>query len=137
MELFYMKKYDNFTNCLSVLKKVDSEKAKYDEIYRTGVIGQYNLTFELAWKLLQAVLKLHGVSGADVGSPREILKLAYKAGFINEEDIWLKMLKDRNTFVHIYYEEEIDKLVALIISKYIPVFERLKVDLIDKINIDD
>lgn len=132
-----MKKYDNFTNCLSVLKKVDLEKAKYDEIYRTGVIGQYNLTFELAWKLLQAVLKLHGVSGADVGSPREILKLAYKAGFINEEDIWLKMLKDRNTSVHIYDEEEIDKLVALIISKYIPVFERLKVDLIDKINIDD
>lgn len=132
-----MKKYDNFTNCLSVLKKVDSEKAKCDEIYRTGVIGQYNLTFELAWKLLQAVLKLHGVSGADVGSPREILKLAYKAGFINEEDIWLKMLKDRNTSVHIYDEEEIDELVVLIINQYIPVFERLKVDLIDKINIDD
>lgn len=132
-----MKKYDNFTNCLSVLKKVDSEKAKYDEIYRTGVIGQYNLTFELAWKLLQAVLKLHGVSGADVGSPREILKLAYKAGFINEEDIWLKMLKDRNTSVHIYDEEEIDELVVLIINQYIPAFERLKIDLIDKINIDD
>lgn len=132
-----MKKYDNFSNCLSVLKKVDPEKAKDDEIYRTGIIGQYNLTFELAWKLLQAVLKLHGVNGADVGSPREVLKLAYKVGFVNEEDIWLKMLKHRNTSVHIYDEEEIDELVVLIINSYIPVFERLKVDLMDKINVND
>ena len=52
-----------------------------------GVIGQFNITFELAWKLLQAVLLLHGVSQAQSGSPREIVKLGFKAGFISDEEI--------------------------------------------------
>ena len=53
-----MKKLDNFLNCLKVLEKADFSLAENDEIYRTGIIGQFNLTFELAWKALQQVLRL-------------------------------------------------------------------------------
>lgn len=70
-----MKKLDNFMNCLNVLKEANFEFANENEIYRTGVIGQFNLTFELAWKALQEVLRLHGAEGAETGSPREILQL--------------------------------------------------------------
>ena len=45
-----MKKLDNFSNCLDVLRGADFDFAKENDIYRTGVIGQFNLTFELAWK---------------------------------------------------------------------------------------
>ena len=72
-----MKKFDNFSKCLNVLKKADFKQAFENEIYRIGVIGQFNLTFELSWKALQEVLRNHGVDGADVGSPREILQIAY------------------------------------------------------------
>lgn len=65
-----MNKLDNFTNCLNVLKTADFEFASDNVIYRTGVIGQFNLTFELAWKAPQAVLKLHGAEGAESGSPQ-------------------------------------------------------------------
>ena len=65
-----MKKLDNFLNCLTVLKNADFQLADNNEIYRTGVIGQFNLTFELAWKALQELLKMHGVKEADTGSPR-------------------------------------------------------------------
>lgn len=84
-----MNKLDNFTNCLNVLKTADFEFASDNVIYRTGVIGQFNLTFELAWKALQAVLKLHGAEGAESGSPREILQLGYKLGFVNDSAVWL------------------------------------------------
>lgn len=47
-----MKKMDNFLNCLNVLKQADFSLATENEIYRTGIIGQFNLTFELAWKAL-------------------------------------------------------------------------------------
>ena len=53
-----MGKLDNFSNCLNVLKNADFEFAENDDIYRTGIIGQFNLTFELAWKALQEVLRL-------------------------------------------------------------------------------
>ncbi len=52
-----MKKLENFSNCLEVLKSADFEMADNNDIYRTGVIGQFNLTFELAWKALQEILK--------------------------------------------------------------------------------
>ncbi len=42
-----MKKPDNFSRCLDVLKHADFEHADADEIYRTGVIGQFNLKEKL------------------------------------------------------------------------------------------
>ncbi len=117
-----MKKLDNFSNCLNILKNADFELAVNNDIYRTGVIGQFNLTFELAWKALQAILRLHGAEGAETGSPREILQLGYKLGFVNDSAVWLLMLKKRNTSVHIYDEEKIDELILLIRDSFIPAF---------------
>lgn len=129
-----MKKIENFINCLSILKNADFEFASENDIYRTGVIGQFNLTFELSWKALQAVLREHGVSGAETGSPREILQLGYKTGFINDSAVWLLMLKKRNTSVHIYNEDEIDEMVVLIRDSFIQAFSVLAKTLENKIN---
>ena len=112
MGLLYMKKLDNFANCLDILKQADFELADSNDIYRMGVVGQFNLTFELAWKALQEVLRMHGVEGAETGSPREILQVGYKVGFVNDSSVWLLMLKKRNTSIHIYNEEEIDELIV-------------------------
>ena len=128
-----MKKLDNFSNCLSVLKNADFKLADSNEIYRTGVIGQFNLTFELAWKALQEVLKQHGAAGAETGSPREILQLGYKFGFVNDSAVWLLMLKKRNTSVHIYNEEEIDEMILLIRDSFIPAFVNLEKILKEKL----
>ena len=128
-----MKKLDNFSNCLTVLKNADFKLADSNEIYRTGVIGQFNLTFELAWKALQEVLKLHGAAGAETGSPREILQLGYKLGFVSDASVWLLMLKKRNTSVHIYNEEEIDEMILLIRDSFIPAFGELEKTLLEKL----
>ena len=128
-----MKKLDNFSNCLAVLKKADFEFANENEIYRTGIIGQFNLSFELAWKALQEVLKLHGAIKAETGSPREILQLGYKMGFLDDSAVWLLMLKKRNTSVHIYNEDEVDELLLLIRDSFIPAFSVLEKSLKDKL----
>lgn len=128
-----MKKMDNFSNCLTVLKNADFEFANDNEIYRTGVIGQFNLTFELAWKALQAALRLHGVESADTGSPREILQLGYKMGFVDDSAVWLTMLKKRNTSAHIYNEDEIDETLLLIRGSFIPAFLTLEETLRKKV----
>lgn len=128
-----MKKLDNFSNCLDVLKRADFSMADHDEIYRTGVVGQFNLTFELAWKALQAVLRLHGVEAVQTGSPREILQLGYKLGFVSDEAVWLAMLKKRNTMAHIYDENEVDELLLLIRDSFIPAFAALQAVLSEKL----
>ena len=119
-----MKKLDNFINCLTILANADFKMAETNDIYRTGVIGQFNLTFELAWKALQEIMRKHGVEDSSTGSPREILQLGYKFGFI----------KKRNTSVHIYNEEEVDELILLIRDSFIPAFTALKDTLVKKLD---
>ena len=115
------------------LKDADFKLAETNDIYRTGIIGQFNLTFELAWKALQEIMKLHGINEATTGSPREILQMAYKIGFLNDSSVWLLMLKKRNTSVHIYNEEEIDELIMLIRGSFLPAFTDLQKILIEKL----
>ncbi len=129
-----MKKLDNFTNCLAILADADFEMAETNDIYRTGIIGQFNLTFELAWKALQEIMRKHGVEGASTGSPREILQLGYKIGFIDDSEVWLLMLKKRNTSVHIYNEDEVDEMIMLIRDSFIPAFTILRDTLVKKLD---
>lgn len=129
-----MKKLDNFINCLTILANADFKMAETNDIYRIGVIGQYNLTFELAWKALQEIMRKHGVEDSYTGSPREILQLGYKFGFIDDSETWLLMLKKRNTSVHIYNEEEVDELILLIRDSFIPAFTALKDTLARKLD---
>ena len=128
-----MKKLDNFSNCLTILRNADFKLADNNDNYRTGVIGQFNLTFELAWKALQEILRLHGAEGADTGSPREILQLGYKLGFVNDSAVWLLMLKKRNTSVHIYNEQEVDEMILLIRDSFIPAFVAIEKTLREKL----
>ena len=129
-----MKKLENFTNSLSILAEADFKLAERNDIYRTGIIGQFNLTFELAWKALQEIMRMHSVEGAATGSPREILQLGYKIGFINDSEVWL-LLKKRNTSVHIYNEDEIDEMIMLIRDSFIPAFIVLKDMLVKKLDV--
>ena len=129
-----MKKLDNFSRCLNVLKGADFELANDNDIYRMGVIGQFSLTFELAWKALQAVLRAHGAEGAETGSPKEILQLGYKLGFVNDSAVWLLMLKRRNIGTHIYDGDEADETLLLIRDSFIPAFGVLEETLRRKID---
>lgn len=121
-----MQKFDNFKNCFEILKKSEREKALADEIYRTGVIGQFGLAFELAWKTLQELMRSHGIEEAENGSPREILRAGFKYGFLNDESVWLQMLRDRNSSAHIYDDEAFNAVLDRIYSSYVNVFDSFK-----------
>ena len=91
-----------------------------------GIIEQFNFTLEVAWKALQETLKSHGVAAAETGSPREILQLGFKFGFIDDPEIRLLMLKKRNLAVHMYNSEEADILLEDIKERFIPAFCKLR-----------
>ena len=79
------------------------------------------------------MLYAHSVTEAETGSPREIIKLGYKVGFISDAEIWLDMLKSRNRSVHIYDEDEINELILFIRDKFIFAFAELENTLQKKI----
>ena len=55
----------------------------------------------------------------------DALQLGYKIGFINDSQVWLLMLKRRNTSVHIWNEDEVNERIMLIRDSFIPAFKIL------------
>lgn len=67
-----------------------------------GTIQRFEFALELTWKTLKRLLD---AQGRRVSLPREVLKHAYAAGWLDDESAWLQMLKDRNETSHIYDED--------------------------------
>ncbi|MFH1738129.1 MAG: HI0074 family nucleotidyltransferase substrate-binding subunit [bacterium] len=66
-----------------------------------GTIQRFEFVIKLYWKTLKRLLAAEGVQTL---SPRETLRGAYEAKWIQNETAWLQMLKDRNETSHIYDE---------------------------------
>ncbi|MBV5342873.1 nucleotidyltransferase substrate binding protein, partial [bacterium] len=85
---------------------------------RAGLIQFFEMSFELAWKVLKDYLEAEGFA---IATPRETIKQAFQTGLIDEGHVWIEALKDRNLTVHTY-EEQIAVAVEQKIKKaYFPV----------------
>ena len=126
-----MKKFENYIANLNVLKRANEENLENDFIVG-GIIDKFFLQFELSWKVLKELLRYEGCSVGNSGSPREIIKEAYKMYDCIEEEVWLSMLRDRNDLTHIYDGEQAQKLVNVILEKYIPAFVVLQENIEDQ-----
>ena len=77
-----MRKYENFCNALSNMKDIYNYEEPYDNVVITGLVGLYEICFEQSWKMMKGILEIHGYAEGATGSPKIILKTAYKAGMI-------------------------------------------------------
>ena len=116
-----MKKFENYKSNLAILAQAHKEYLD-NEFIISGIINKFYIQFELAWKVLKELLRYEGDRVANTGSPREILKASYAIYEFIDEEIWLAMLKDRNSMTHVYDGNEAKELVKRILDKYIPTF---------------
>ena len=100
-----MKKYENFCKALNNLKMIEQYDEPYDTVTLTGLVGMYEICFEQAWKCMKEVLEAQGFEGSKTGSPKQVLKTAYTADMISDENAWLEALQARNNVAHSYNEE--------------------------------
>lgn len=100
-----MKKYDNFCSALRNMKEMYYYEPPYNTVILTGLVGLYEITFEQSWKMMKEILENHGFEEGATGSPKIILKTAYKAGMIKDEKLWLSALQERNNVTHSYNEK--------------------------------
>jgi nucleotidyltransferase substrate binding protein (TIGR01987 family) len=85
-----------------------------DELAEDGVIQRFEFTFELFWKTLRIFLQDKGIISR---TPRDTFKEAFRIEWLDNEEVFLNMLEDRNKTSHIY-----DKKVSR------EIFERIKND---------
>jgi len=80
-----------------------------------GTIQRFEFVIELSWKMLKRALALEGI---EAKTPREAMTEAYKAKWIDNENLWLSMLKDRNETSHIYDEKKALEIYLRIKTSY-------------------
>jgi nucleotidyltransferase substrate binding protein (TIGR01987 family) len=95
-------KLGNYKKALARLEEALAEKEPDQYVY-DAVIKRFEFTYELAWKLLKAFIEYKG--GEDVRFPRDIFKEAYAKGLLENGEVWLSMLQDRNLSSHTYSQE--------------------------------
>ncbi len=72
-------------------------------------IQRFEFTFELLWKAVKIHLSDIGI---EANSPRAVFQEAYQQHWIDDADLWLHMMKDRNLTSHTYHEATADDIYA-------------------------
>lgn len=91
-------------------------KAKDNELYEMALIQTFEFTFELSWKTIKDYLKHGGVEDANL--PREVIKQAFNLKIIEDGQVWINMLEDRNLMAHSYDDVRAKKAVRHIVEHY-------------------
>jgi len=119
---------DNLERALQRLDEALKEPSN-NSLLIDGTIQRFEFAIELLWKTLRRALLVEGI---EINTPREALIESYRIHWLEEESIWLSMLKDKNETSHLYnevkaqeiynrihdYYDEMIKVLRLLIERY-------------------
>lgn len=120
-EIRWKQRFENFEKSFRVLQKYVNQPIK-TELERAGLIQLFEMTFELAWKVLKDYAEAEGYN---VKSPRQAIKVAFQMELIDDGHIWLNALAHRNLTTHTYNEDLAEKLTKEIKETYFPEIGKL------------
>jgi len=117
-------KLANLERAVLKLREAAGEYARTgSEVVRDGVIQRFEFTCELAWKATREYLAGQGF--VELSSPKAVMKEAFSAGVVEDGELWVRILNDRNLTSHVYSEQVANEVCARIVDAYLPEFERL------------
>ncbi|MEG0371346.1 MAG: nucleotidyltransferase substrate binding protein [Clostridium sp.] len=114
----------DFTNALFRLDEA-LKKDIQDDIIVDGIIQRYEFTFEQSWKVMKLYLEDQGVIDEAL-TPRSTIKCGFKHMIIEDAEVWVQMMLDRNRTSHMYDEEIAFEIVGRIKDNYIHEFKALQ-----------
>lgn len=121
-----MKKYENFCNAFYNLKDIYDYNEPYTNVEMSGLVALYEICFEQAWKAMKEILEQQGFAEEKTGSPKIVLKTAFAAGMIQDEELWMNALNARNNVAHSYNKEIALDIINQTKDKFYKMFEVLK-----------
>ena len=97
-----------------------------NEVIGMAVIKAYEISFELSWKTLKDLLAYEGI---DALLPREVLRQAFATDLLQDGQLWIDMLEQRNLMAHTYDVTRAQLALALIRERFAPTLRTLAADL--------
>ncbi len=120
-DLRWRQRFENFEKSFLLIKEF-YEKENMSRLEKAGMVQFFEMTIELAWKVLKDYLESEEMI---VKTPRETIKSAWQVGLIDNADIWLEALGDRNLASHTYNEAQANKLISNLDDMYYAEFDKL------------
>ena len=120
-DIRWKQRFENFDKSYKLLNKYAKQPIT-TELERAGIIQFFEMTFELAWKVLKDYLEAQEYL---VKSPREAVKQAFQIGLIDNGHVWMDALSNRNLTTHTYDEELANKMTNEIITMYVPELDKM------------
>ena len=120
-EIRWHYRFRNFSRAYTLLSEaLEREVGELNELEREGAIQRFEYTFQLAWLTLKDRLEYGGVIFTEV-TPRNVIQQAYAARLIDDAEVWIDMLVDRNLMSHTYDFARFQEVLTSVRSRYLPV----------------
>ena len=111
---------ENFNKAFNIysdaVKHFDEKKV----LTHMALVQTYEICFELALKCLKDYLQEKGI---EANYPTEVIKEAFNKNTLKDGQLWIDMLKARNSTSHEYNIEKVSKYLTEISTTY---FEEIK-----------
>ena len=91
-------------------------------MYLDATIQRFEFCFELAWKLMKAVLEYEGI---EANSPRGCIREGWKQRLISNAEAWLEMMEKRKLSSHTYDENVAREIYHDVKQRYVVLLEAL------------
>ena len=121
-ETRWKQRFNNFNSAFHRLKSAVERIEELDDLAREGLVQRFEYTFELAWKTIKDFLES---KGEPEKYQRDIIKKAFQLEIIDQGELWLEMLENRNLMSHTYNQSTFETVVDLIHNKYFPEISKL------------
>lgn len=124
-DIRWKQRFENFEKAYKTFQRAFDElkTQKNNFLYKIGYIKSYEMIFELSWKTMKDFLSY--AQGVQITFARDILKEAFANEIIENWDMWIQMLEDRNLTVHTYNEDTANLVIKKIEKDYSPVITQL------------
>ncbi|MCE7055855.1 nucleotidyltransferase substrate binding protein [Algoriphagus sp. AGSA1] len=117
-DIRWKQRLENFSKAVKLLEEVQSlDLRKTSQLEKEGIIQRFEFTLELGWKTLKDRMESDGLVLNQI-SPKMVVKEAYKAKYIDEIEIWIDMINDRNLLSHTYDFTVMEEVIPDIQKRY-------------------
>ena len=120
-EVRWRYRFRNFSRAYALLSEaLDQEVAELNQLEREGAIQRFEYTFQLAWLTLKDRLEYGGIVLTEV-TPRYVIQQAFAAKLIDDAEVWIDMLVDRNLMSHTYDFARFEEVLGSVRNRYLAV----------------
>ncbi len=123
LDVRWKQRFHSYKKALTQLTKF-IDKGELNELEEQGLIQAFEYTHELAWKLLKEFLSEQGTQ--DIYGSKDATRAAFNLELIENGEIWMDMIKDRNRTSHTYNKETAQEIASNVTKKFFPLFIDLR-----------